>query len=404
MFKLIYRYSLKRTINYFAITAVILSITLLFTVNAVLKGFDDELQHLFRGSLSDILVQWHFTGPSSDRVASQLDDWDWSPALEGFGMVRTDLYLDRVSFKGVDPDLEIKLRQKMGISKINFEQLKSESSTTTSNPFEDMLGIGQQKETPAPALVGYVMADELGLRTGDKMRLFIFNRREQISERVLVVAGTFKTGIYEEDNGKIFLHIDEARKLTKHPTGFSYIQVVDNKTNSKKQLKEIFPSAVVNTWREKHQIRLRAITHERKLIALIMSMIVIVCGFGILAIQWSFVQEKTRDIGILRAIGFSRKQIFTIFLGVSWMVGLTGLFIGLLGGVGLSLNANALINATGWQPFPGDIYYHETLPVKMEWSDVIWISILSLSVTTLAGLLPAWRALKVEPIKAIAYE
>jgi lipoprotein-releasing system permease protein len=170
------------------------------------------------------------------------------------------------------------------------------------------------------------------------------------------------------------------------------------------EIENLFPEVYFSTWRERHGARLRAVAHERKLIVIVLSMIVIVASFGILSIQWSFVKEKTRDIGILRAMGFSNGNIFSVFIGVSWLVGLTGLVFGLGGGALISLYANEIISFTGWRPFPGDLYYHEKLPVSLEWGDVLWISILSLSVTTCAGLFPAWKATTVEPVEAIAHE
>jgi ABC-type lipoprotein release transport system permease subunit len=81
------------------------------------------------------------------------------------------------------------------------------------------------------------------------------------------------------------------------------------------------------------------------------------------------------------------------------------LILGLLGGVVLSTYANNILKMTGWQPFPDGIYYmDEGLPFCIEMVDIIWISCLSLTVTTLAGFLPAYRSIRIEPIKAIAYE
>jgi lipoprotein-releasing system permease protein len=212
----------------------------------------------------------------------------------------------------------------------------------------------------------------------------------------------------EDDNSKVFIHLDEAQLLQNRPGGFSTIQVALTPSQNFDDLKEHVESqderASVGTWKDRHRQRLAAIVHERKLIAIVLSMIVIVASFAILTIQWSFVKEKSKDIGILRAMGFSSSSIFCIFLGASWLVGFVGLILGLGGGALISTYANEIIAFTGWRPFPGELYYHQKLPVSIELSDAIWISALSLSVTTLAGLCPAWKATRLEPVAAIAHE
>ncbi|MBF0198344.1 MAG: ABC transporter permease [Planctomycetes bacterium] len=407
--KLIARYSLKRTINYFAVTAVFLSICTLFTVNAVFKGFDSELQQLFRGSLADYLVEWNWGGPSLKELEDKDQDHIWSPALDGFGMIKTSRYVSSVSVKGVDPSREAELRKSMNISKIDFSLLEKED--VEQSPLKGFLSAFDESahtENPTPILVGTVLAEQLHISEGETVKLVLPNWQDNISTQSFKVSGIFKSGIYEDDRTKVYIPMKAASNMIKHPAGFSYLQVAEKGKEGRKfnieELNEAYPNAQVGSWRERHKFRLRAVAHERKLIALVLSLIVVVSSFGILAIQWSFVQEKTRDIGILRAMGFSRYDIFSIFLGVSWMVGICGLILGLGGGYLISNNANEILQVLQWRPFPGDLYYHEKLPISLELSDVIWISLLSISVTTVAGFFPAWRAVKVEPITAISYE
>lgn len=408
LFKLIFRYLFRRHINFFAIGAVFLSITCLFTVNAVFKGFSEELQQLFRGSLADVLLEWHWNRPSLQEIEDGFGPYAPAPALESFGMVRTNTHVSAVSFKGVDPQKETRLRQAMGMSSIDFSQLEQE--TVAGSPlggFLDLLGEGSG-ETQSPIIIGKVFAERLDLKVGDSLQLVSPNWKEQVAHRNFRIAAIFHSGYFEDDSGKVYIHIDEARNLQQYPGGYSVIQLALSEGQSLSELQstleDSYPEARLSTWRDRHGQRIRAMEHERKMIALVLFMIVIVASFGTLAIQWSFVKEKTRDIGILRAMGFSTRSIFTVFLGVSWLVGITGIVLGLISGAALSLNANEVIQLTGWRPFPGDLYYHEKLPVSLQWSDVVWISSLSFSVTTLAGILPAWKATRVDPVEAIAYE
>jgi lipoprotein-releasing system permease protein len=409
LFKLIFRYSVHRTINYFALCAIILSICSLFTVNAVFRGFDHELQKMFRGSLADTLIEWNWSPPKLKDLEKDLTPLAvWAPALDGFGMIKTERFVSAISFKGVDAIREKKLRKSMKISNIDFSPLDDIESNYES-PLGDMLSLfneSSDNKPLAPMLVGEVLAKNLNIKIGDKIKLVIPNWRDEIKSGEFKVTGFFKSGIYEDDQGKVFISINEAQNLLSRPNGYSYIQC-DFPTNAslnKKSITKLYPSAKLTSWKEKHKIQLKAVNHERKLIAIVLSLIVLVSSFGILAIQWSFVLEKTSDIGILRAIGFSGIDIFAIFLGVTLSIGIIGLSIGLLFGVLLCDNVNQIVDFLGISVFPDDVFYHENLPVVIDRIDFIWISILSLSVTTIAGLVPAWKAIRVEPLTAISHE
>jgi lipoprotein-releasing system permease protein len=408
IWRLILRYLLRRGINAFAISAVFLSIACLFTVNAVFKGFDSELQKMFRGSLADVLVEWRWNNPPLSEVGEKLQGYVHAPALESFGMLRARSYVTSVSFKGIDPEAEAQLRKAMGLTGIALEQLQTLGATKS--PMGGLLSLFGEGdgETEHPMVMGDMLAERLDLQVGDSVKLLAPNWKEQVGQKNFVIKSLFHSGYLEDDSGKVYIHIDDARDLQQYPGGYSTIQVALAKGQTvgalKTHLEAEDPDVRVNTWRDRHHQRMMAVAHERKLIAIVLSMIVVVASFGILSIQWSFVKEKTRDIGVLQAMGFSKTSLFLIFLGVSWMVGITGLILGLGGGAIISTYANEILAITGWRPFPGELYYHDHLPVSLEWGDVLWISILSLSVTTLAGLCPAWRATRVDPVEAIGYE
>ncbi len=400
---------MHRTINYFALCAIILSVCSLFTVNAVMRGFHGELQKLFRGSLADTLIEWDWSPPKLKELEKDLTPLaEWAPALDGFGMIKTERFVSAISFKGVDPVREKALRKSMGISNIDFSPL-SEIESDYKSPMGGMLNMfneSSENKPLAPMLVGEVLAENLNIKVGDKIKLVIPNWRDEIKSGQFKVTGIFKSGIYEDDQGKVFISINEAQTLLSRPNGYSFIQCdfPYNASKNKKAIEALYPTAKLTSWREKHQIQLRAVSHERKLIAIVLSLIILVFGFGILAIQWSFVLEKTSDIGILRAIGFSGADIFAIFLGVTLSIGVLGLTVGLLFGIALCNNVNQIVDVLGMSIFPQDLYYQEKLPVVIDRIDFIWISLLSLSVTSIAGLIPAWKAIAVEPLVAITHE
>lgn len=375
-----------------------------------MKGFGNELQQLFRGSLADALVEWRWNEPSLEELKEQLQDFTYSPTIESFAILKTELFAKPISFKGIEPSAEKKLRKAMGMASIHLDGLVVERSSSASmGGLLGLFGESSQSEV-APMVIGDQLAEDLNLNLGDRVNMLVPSWGDNISQGHFVVKGLFHSGYLQDDSGKVFIHIDEARRLQGRSREYDTIQVAAAAGESDLQLcealrqrLEMFDStAKVTTWRDRHRGRLAAVVHERKLISIVLSLIVIVASFAILTIQWSFVKEKSKDIGILRAMGFSSASIFTVFLGASWLVGIVGLSLGLGAGVLISANANELIALTGWRPFPGELYYHQELPVSIELNDVVWISLLSISVTTLAGICPAWKATRLEPVQAMA--
>ena len=405
LWAMIRRYALRRGINGFGVLLILFAVSTLFTVNAVFKGFHSELNRLFRGSEADALIEWPFRPPPLDQLDDSLEGWTTAPTLKGFGMLKTSYAVTAVQTKGVHPEREKVLHQKMGMESVPFEKLKvSSGEGELMGGLLDLLGDGGGGGDTL--ILGALLADRLGVIEGDQVTLVLPEWGGAIAQGEFRIAGLFRTGNYEDDSSRVYLPLEKAMAMQKRP--FETLQVHAPTEKDVRRLRETLvkdhPEAEVRTWQSLHVNRLRAVVNERKVVAIVFSMILVVASFGILAIQWSFVREKTRDIGILRAMGFSRSFIFATFLGVSWVVGVTGLIGGLGVGALIGSNANEILAFTGWNPFPGDLYYHDGLPVSLEWGDAIWIAGLSLSVTTIAGLLPAWRALRVEAIEAIAQE
>jgi lipoprotein-releasing system permease protein len=136
-----------------------------------------------------------------------------------------------------------------------------------------------------------------------------------------------------------------------------------------------------------HQLRL-----QKALISAVVFLIVLVAAMGIANILVLTVAEKTEEIAILRALGTSSRQILAIFTIEGLLLGITGTLIGILLGLGASLYFR-------FQPYPlpGDLYFITQLPVELQWPDFMWVSILSITTSVLAGLLPARRASNLLP-------
>ena len=137
-------------------------------------------------------------------------------------------------------------------------------------------------------------------------------------------------------------------------------------------------------------------------------MIIAVAGFGILAIFFMIVVEKTRDIGILKSLGATGKGIMGIFLSYGLGLGVVGASVGLALGLTFVHYINQIADFVGWvsgQPvFDPSIYYFQKIPTIVEWFTVTWIFLGAVIIAVLASVLPARRAARLHPVEALRYE
>jgi lipoprotein-releasing system permease protein len=137
-------------------------------------------------------------------------------------------------------------------------------------------------------------------------------------------------------------------------------------------------------------------------------LIVGVAGFGILAIFTMIVVEKTRDIGILKALGASNGGVMKIFLGYGLLLGVVGACLGTTLGLALANNINwlekVLGKLTGQDLFPRDIYYFDKIPTDVQLWAVVMVNFGAVAISVIASVLPALRAALLHPVRALRYE
>ena len=164
----------------------------------------------------------------------------------------------------------------------------------------------------------------------------------------------------------------------------------------------------INTWRDKQGALLAAVQMETSVLNLLLFMIILVSGFGILAIFCLIVVEKTRDIGVLRSLGASGWGILAIFLSYGLCLGLLGAGVGVAMGLGVVARldeiAALLSKVSGRAVFDPSIYFFQKIPVVVEVSTVCLICLGAVLVAILASIFPSTRAALLHPVKALRYE
>jgi lipoprotein-releasing system permease protein len=168
------------------------------------------------------------------------------------------------------------------------------------------------------------------------------------------------------------------------------------------------PGAYITTWLEESSAFLDALVVEKNVMFYLLFFIMIVAAFGITSAQITFVVQKTREIGMLKALGATGRQIMSVFLLQSFVVGV----VGVICGYGLGMLAVAYRNeflgmlrrTLGFELFPQSVYQFKELPAIINPRDIIVICTGSLIISVLAGLLPAWNAGRLKPVEALRHE
>jgi len=175
-------------------------------------------------------------------------------------------------------------------------------------------------------------------------------------------------------------------------------------------LRENFPAQyyMIRSWRDKQGALLAAVQMETAVLNLLLFLIIAVAGFGILAIFFMIVVEKTHDIGILKSLGATGRGIMGIFLAYGLSLGSVGAGVGLVLGLLFVRYINEIADlwgrVTGRPVFDPSIYYFQSIPTIVEWFTVSWIVLGAMVIAVLASILPARRAARLHPVEALRYE
>ena len=411
----------KRTfvsiITLISIIGVMLGVAVLIIVISVMSGFDRQLRDKILGFSAHLRVSGD--APIADYasimkvISSNQHVKGVAPYVMGRVMVsaQSSEGTERVDIpvvRGVDPRAE---------EKVSVLLSKIIEGTN------DVRGNG--------VLIGREFARKMRVIVGDRLSIYSirdFKRlneilkksrgKEGFEEGLLPteyeIRGIFDVGYYDFNESFVVCSLANAQDLYFDDSDLVHgLMVMLFDPSQARQVRDelralLGPGLELTTWEEENSGILDALVVEKNVMFYLLFFIMIVAAFGITSALITFVVQKTREIGILKALGASSRQIMWIFLSQSLLVGVLGVAAGFgLGMLAISYRNEFLFfmrRVTGFELFPAKIYQFTELPALVDSSDIAIICGGSLLICLLAGLFPAWNAGRLRPVEALRHE
>jgi lipoprotein-releasing system permease protein len=413
----------KRTflavITLISVLGVTLGITVLILVMSVMTGFERELQRKVIGFDAHLLVTnnglmsgWKDLVVKAEKTRGVVAA---APFVQGPVIVEFNHQRLAPKIRGIEPHLEQKV-----------------------SDLSKFIIAGTLDLTGDKAVLGSELARTLGINVGDTITLYSPGNLGEVLEQIdklkgssvtkkgdieslrqlvlpteLTVSGIFESGRYLYDSEFLLvpLHIgQELYGLGGAVHGLSVRTVDPNRAAEiKEELRPNLPEEIsCVTWMDLNRQLFDAIAMERHVMFFLLMFIILVAAFGIMNTLITVTVQKTREIGVLKALGARTWQIVSVFLAQGMVVGIIGVASGLLLGMTLIRWRNEvsawLSSALGVEIFPRSVYQFNEIPAEIVPSDVAMICICAFVICSLAALIPAWIASRLDPVRALRCE
>jgi len=374
-----------------SIGGVALGVAALLVVLAVMSGFDHDITEKLIGTNAYLIVDQPAGLKDAEGLMRRLSSIEHvvaaSPFISGQAILRLPDQAFGVMVRGIDVAREGKV-----------------------NRLADYLVMGHLPANDREVVIGTELAAYLRVKLGETLKLI---SPSDGSTHELTLSGLFRSGMYEYDANLIAVTIERAQRLYRLD---GLVSGVGLKLDALERCPEVAraierrvgPAYRVRTWTELNPALFGALRVEKTVMFVILTLIVVVAALNIMSMLIMIVMEKTKDIGILRALGATRRSIAVLFLSQGCAIGAIGIAFGLAAGLALAMNLNAIAKwlerTFGWSLFPPTIYYLDHIPTQINPSDVVGVVAASFLLSTLAGTYAAIRAASLSPVDALRYE
>lgn len=390
-------------ISLISMLGIMLGIVALIVVLSVMNGFHKEIQERILGMASHATLSNPNGGIADwaglvERVRGHPDVLGAAPYVEIQSMLMNAGRTSAAILRGIVPDREdavSDLRQDMVLGSVD-ELVPGAFNIILGTELAAVLGVGVGDKVTV--VTPQVSATPVGVMP----RLKAFN-----------VVGLFEVGMADYDRGAGFMAMADAARL---------MRLGDNAEGVRVKLRDMFDAPLVareiaysldgayrvTDWTQAHRNFFAALRTEKRMMTIILFLIVAVAAFNIVSTLVMVVTDKRADIAVLRTLGASQARIMSVFMVQGTTIGLAGTLLGVIGGVLLGWNVEAIVASIervfSVQFLDPSIYYISVLPSDVRAADVVRIGTGAFLMSVFATLYPAWRASRTDPAEALRYE
>jgi lipoprotein-releasing system permease protein len=414
----------KRTflsiITLISVLGVVLGVTVLILVISVMTGFDRELRqkvidfdaHVLVTS-EGVLSNWRQLNEKIRAIPGVVAT---APFVQGPVIVEHDELRLAPKIRGINPEEEekvIPLRKFIKRGRLDL----SGDTTVIGVELARMLNVhvGDKVTVYSPGNLGAVLdrLKRLENAKGDEEKKAIAELREVVLPKDLTITGIYETGHYVHDSEFLLVPVFIGQELYGLGDDLHGITVrTDDPYHADRVKQEIERFLTVpqfaQTWIEMNRQMFEAIRLERNVMFFLLFFIIVVAAFGIMSTLITVTVQKRREIGIMKALGANIAQIVWVFLAQGMVVGLFGTLIGL--GLGMTLIryrnefSHWLASTLHIEIFPRQVYQFSSIPAEIIPIDVVKVCISAFLICSIAALIPAYFAARLDPVKALRYE
>ena len=388
---------------WFSLVGIMLGVATLIVVMSVMNGFRTELVDRILGINGHLIVYNNNDTEISNynEVVTKILDIEnviaVTPHLEGQALAKTKNTVSGVIVRGTNwSDLAAK--------KLLWQSLDQ----TSIRNFKDNQSI----------ILGYRLAQRLNVNIGDYISLVSPNGIETVLgilpvKKNFIIGGFFDIGMYEYDNNFIFVPWKKAEDFLSTKNVAHGIEIFLNDQNLTSQVRDdlivkLGDNLTIIDWRKRNASFMNALAVEKNVMFLILTLIIVVATFNIISSMIMLVQTKKSDIALMRTMGASKYLIIRVFLLTGSIIGFLGTFIGSIIGVIISKYIEEIrgfiSSLLGQELFSAKIYFLSNLPSKISFYEVFIVISISIFLTLIASIFPAWKASKIAPAEALRYE
>jgi lipoprotein-releasing system permease protein len=413
----------KRTfvsvITVISILGVTLGVLVLILVLSVMTGFERELERKVIGFDAHVTIM--SDGPIEDwtkvrEEAAKVPNVEaMAPFVQGPVLVKFRNRNMAPKVRAIDPELEEKVAS-----------------------IKEFIVRGSYDLDGDKVILGSELASILGADVGDTITVYSAANIQKMMEELdraqengkqadaaalkqmilpldLEVTGIFESGRYLVDSDYLLVPLHIGQEIYGLDSE-AMVHGVAVKTSDRYLADKVRddlgealePGIFALTWMDMNKQLFDAIRMERSVMFFILLFIVLVAAFGIMNTLITVTVQKTREIGIMKALGAQTWQIISVFLAQGVVVGIFGTLSGLVAGIALVQYRNqvrqVIYSVTGYDPFPAGIYQFSQIPAEIVPHDVVLICVSAFVICSIAALIPAWFASRLDPVKALRYE